>query len=391
MEKIKVAHVITRLILGGAQENTLLSVEGLSENDAYEVDLITGPARGPEGSLIERARARSVSLIIIPELRRAIDPVRDLIAFFKLYRSIKRAGYHIVHTHSSKAGILARLAAHCAGCRVIVHTIHGLPFHEYQPKALNSLYIFLERVCARFSSSIITVCPEMTKKALAKGIGREAQYETVWSGIECEPYKQLLDAPLASIRDSFQLEPEAIIIGKIARLFHLKGHCYLIETAAAIIAEYPQAYFLLVGDGILNGPLRQRVRELGIEKNFIFAGLIEPQEIPRYINAMDIVVHLSLREGLPRVVPQAFLLKRPVVAYDIDGAKDIIDEGINGFLVPPKAIEELRLKIVQLITDRTMRKAMGDRGAEKAWELFPHARMVTHLDAIYQRLCAQDQ
>jgi glycosyltransferase involved in cell wall biosynthesis len=391
MQKIKIAHVITRLIIGGAQENTLLSVEGLSALDDYGVDLITGPALGPEGSLMERALANNISVKIVPELRRNINPMLDMIAFFKLFRMLKRNGYTIVHTHSSKAGILGRMAAFCAGIPYVVHTIHGLPFHEYQNRFINHVYVFLERACARLSTCVITVCPEMTKKALAKGIGRKEQYETVWSGIECAPYKTLIERTDTLIRERFHIAPDAIVIGKIARLFHLKGHCYLIDAAEKIIRQYPETIFLLVGDGILRESLEKRVQVLGISKNFIFAGLVAPREIPRYINAMDIVVHLSLREGLPRVVPQAFLLKKPVVAYDIDGAKDIIDKGINGFLIKPKVIDELSEKIGSLVLNSELRRTMGNKGAEKAWKLFPHQLMVAHLDTVYKRLTNNDR
>ena len=138
MKKIKVAHVITRMIIGGAQENTLLSVEGLQKLSHYTVDLITGPALGPEGSLLELTQSQDVNIILVPELRRKINIYNDIISFFKLVSIIKKNKFDIIHTHSSKAGILCRLAARCAHSQVIIHTIHGLPFHDYEHPFLNN-------------------------------------------------------------------------------------------------------------------------------------------------------------------------------------------------------------------------------------------------------------
>ena len=146
MRKIRIAHIITRMILGGAQENTLLSVEGLHEMCDYEVHLITGPALGPEGTLLDRAEKKGISVKLIPQLRRNLNPLLDLIAFLKLFVLLRKGKYNIVHTHSSKAGILGRIAAKMAGVKIVVHTIHGLPFHENEKPYLNLIYILLEKI-----------------------------------------------------------------------------------------------------------------------------------------------------------------------------------------------------------------------------------------------------
>jgi glycosyltransferase involved in cell wall biosynthesis len=176
------------------------------------------------------------------------------------------------------------------------------------------------------------------------------------------------------------------VVGKIARLFHLKGHEYLIQAARRILDKHPQVFFLLVGDGLLRDRLIRDIRAYNIENNFIFTGLVSPDSIPEYIYAMDIVVHLSLREGLPRVVPQSFLLKKPVIAYDCDGAIDVIDDQINGFLIEPRSISTLTEKLSYLIENKTVRTRMGAAGARKAWALFPHTVMIDQLDLLYREL-----
>jgi glycosyltransferase involved in cell wall biosynthesis len=388
MKTIKIAHVITRLILGGAQENTLLSVIGLKEISDYSVDLITGPAIGPEGSLMDRAEKEALSVIQIDELRRNINPFLDLLAFIKLIYLFKKNQYDVIHSHSSKAGIICRLAAAVSGCKIIIHTIHGLPFHDYQNNFSNIFYIFLERICAYFTTRIIVVCPEMSKKALAEKIGNLNQYTTIFSGIETQAYQNVDVMSTVALRRTFNIPENAIVIGKIARLFHLKGHDDFLLAANNIIRRHSNVYFLIVGDGVLLNELQQKAITYGIEKNIIFTGLIPTEDIPKHIACMDFVVHLSYREGLARVIPQAFLLKKPVIAYNVDGAKDIIDDSINGFLISIKDIESLIDKIDYLILNPDRRVEMGLNGYSKAVNIFPYEKMVSALDSLYRSLIA---
>src|ERR687886_2509034 len=170
-QPIRVLHIITRMIVGGAQENTLLSVEGLDRMPEYEVTLASGVDNGPEGELLTRAR-RTTRLVVVPELCRSINPAADAVAFWKLYRLIRRGRYHIVHTHSSKAGVLGRLAAKLAGTPFIVHTLHSLVFHEYQPWLVNRLWWALKMLCAPLTDHFISVSRLIAEKAMAAGIDR---------------------------------------------------------------------------------------------------------------------------------------------------------------------------------------------------------------------------
>ena len=260
MKELKVLHIITRLILGGAQENTLFTVEGLMER-GHCVTLATGPAVGPEGSLIERARKNGVDLIIIPALRREINPFRDTLAFFNLYRLIKQGGYDIVHTHSSKAGILGRLAARLAGCRVILHTIHGLPFHPYQNRFLNWIYLTSEKMVEGFTARLIVVAEPLAQQAVKAGLARPDRFVTIYSGIEMEKFTES-GGKGREIRAKFGIPEDAPVIGKVARLFHLKGHDYLLSAAPEIVRAFPEVRFLLVGDGILRRNLEEKVKEM---------------------------------------------------------------------------------------------------------------------------------
>lgn len=384
MKQIKVLHIITRLILGGAQENTVLTVEGQGKK-GYEVTLVTGPPLGPEGSLVGKAEKKGLHLIMVPGLRREINPWRDLLTFIKLYRLIKKGNYDIVHTHSSKAGILGRLAARLAGTKVIVHTIHGLPFHEYQSRGINCFYILCERLASLFTDKIITVAEVMTRKALAAKLAPKERFITIYSGMELDKFLEP-EVEAADKKKQIGIKPDVPVVGKIARLFPLKGHKYLLEAAAEVAGVYPQVRFLLVGDGILRERLEKQAEELGIREKVIFAGLVPPEEIPQLLSVMDIVVHTSLREGLARVLPQALAGGKPVISFDIDGAAEVVREGETGYLVPAKNSKRLAEVIIDLLGDKKKAKKMGEAGKRLVDPAFRVEVMVDRIAEVYEKL-----
>ena len=383
--KVRVLHIITRLIIGGAQENTLWTVKGLMRLDRYDVKLISGPPLGLEGSLVEEAKKDGVHLIIFPQLRRAISPFLDVMSLLKLYRFIKKERIQIVHTHSSKAGILGRLAAKLARVPVIIHTIHGLPFHPYQNRALNWLYRKLERLAGSWTTKIITVSDAMLEGASSAGVAPKEKFITIYSGIETGKFVDL-KCDVRAIKARFGIPVNAPVVGKIARLFPLKGHEYLMQAAPLIVKEFPDVRFLLIGDGILKEGLRNEAKRLGILDNFVFAGLILPDDIPPLIYAMDVLVHTSLREGLARAIPQALLCAKPVVTFDIDGAREVVKDGRTGYIVLPKDTKALAEKVISLLKDRTKSSQFGEEGKRIAAPLFGVDTMVERIDALYREL-----
>ena len=368
------------MIIGGAQENTLLTVLGLQKEKDVCVDLITGCEIGPEGRL-DLSEAQSV--IFVPQLLRNINPVKDFLCLIKLCLLFRSKKYDIVHTHSSKAGILGRLAAFIAGIPVIIHTVHGLPFHPYEKKWVNGLYIFLESLCSLVTRKIIVVSDQMRVKSLEKRIGKPSQYHTVFSGMRLEEFLES-GKSRESIRKELGIPRDAIVIGKIARLFPLKGHEFLLKIAGDLVAREPRIHFLWVGDGILKETYLEQIRALGLEKHFIFTGLVKPETIPGYLSAMDLLVHVSLREGLARVLPQAMAASVPVISFDIDGAKDIIKDGNNGFLVPPEDSEALKSRIMQMIQNTDLAEHFKKAGKSCVDPFFRDTYMVQELMRIYQ-------
>jgi len=382
-KKFKVLHIITRLIVGGAQENTLLTISGLNQKDAYDIWLLSGPTQGPEGSLEEKAKL-CAKLVILPQLVRNVNPLLDFIAFIRLCLFIKKQGFEIVHTHSSKAGILGRIAAKLAGVPVIIHTVHGLPFFKSQNFFANKFYIILEKLVSLVTDKIICVSDTLIEDAVRVNIAPRTKFIRIHSGIDLNNFKNDIKQKEA-IKEKLGIPKQSPVIGKVARLFHFKGHKYFFKAAQIVKTKVPEVRFLLVGDGILKKRLIQDAQRLGIAQNTIFAGLISPDEISTYIQAMDVVVHTSLHEGLPRAVVQAHVLGIPAVCFDVDGTKDIVKHGVSSFLVKPKDINSLAQYIITLIKDKEKATQMGRKAQQFATKFFSAQTMVDEIDDVYKQ------
>ncbi len=385
---MRIVHLITRLILGGAQENTLLSCEDLIRFYGEEVLLVTGPAIGPEGSLIERARAGGVPVEVIPSLRRSIDPWRDWKSYRAICRVLRQFRPDVVHTHSAKAGILGRLAAHRLKVPVVVHTVHGAPFYPAQNRLAWLFCWFAERCAARWCDRLVSVADAMTDLMVEAQVAPREKFLTIYSGMEVEPFLES-HRWREIARQKLGFSQEQVVIGKIARLFPLKGHDDVVQAASEVIRQIPQARFVFVGGGILEDSLKRRIAQLGLSKYFHFTGLVPPQELPALLAGMDLVVHASLREGLARVLPQALIAGKPVVSYDVDGAREVVLPGKTGFLVTPGDISGLVAAICRLASEPELRERLGSEGRRTFTDQFRHQRMTEQLYALYRGLLAE--
>ena len=381
---MKICHAITRMIVGGAMENTLLTCEGLRAR-GHDVTLITGPPIGPEGELLSRAQAGGYDVLVVDSLRREIHPLRDRRAYREIARHLSELRPQIMHSHASKAGILARKAAAKIGRMKIVHTIHGLAFHRYQSWWRNRLYVHLERRAARRTDALIGVADAMTRQALTAGIGREELYTTIYSGMETQRF---IDRPQETdaVRAALKLPAKAVLVTKVARLAELKGHEYLLAAAGRI--DDPRVCFCLVGDGPWRERIQAQIAERKLSGRFRLTGLVSPDQIPALLHASDIVVHCSLREGLARVLPQALLAGRPVISFDVDGAAEVVDS-TTGVLLAPKDVAGLAMAIKTLAHAPPLRRRLGSLGRRRCRDRFDHHRMVDRIEALYARLLAE--
>jgi len=384
---MRVVHFITRLIIGGAQENTLLTVEDQQRIHGDEVTLITGPGLGPEGSLEDRARRGGIDIRIIPELRRSIHPLRDWKSFRRLLELLKEIKPEVVHTHSTKGGIVGRAAAARLGIPA-VHTVHGASFHRGQPWLGYHIAVAAEKWAHARCQKVISVCDAMTDQYVAAGLGPREKYVTIYSGMEVEPFLNP-PRPREEVRAQFGFEPGDVVIGKVARLFELKGHEYVIRAAPEVIRQNPSVRFLFVGDGIFRERFESEIAQAGFSDRFVFTGLVPPDRIPELIAAMDIVVHTSLREGLARVLPQGLIAGKPVVSYDIDGAREVAIPGETGYLLPPESVDELAAALCELAGDADLRQRLGNTGRERFTDQFRHETMTRRIREVYSEIIAE--
>ena len=400
----------------------MLSCEGQARL-GHEVHLAFGPIYGPEGSLLARVEGFGVGREVVggnhPDLRKAsgpasgasgmriathvvgdmireVSPIRDWRALGQLTRLIREIKPDVVHTHSSKAGILGRVAAwrlldELPSMRV-VHTIHGPPFMPVEGSVLsrakvmvnNAVYTIAERVAARHCHVIVSVADAMTRQFLDRKIGRASQYVTVRSGMEIEPFVHAgAGEDRASVRRELGIAEDDFVIGTVARLAQHKGHDDLIDALASELAKRQNWKLLWVGDGWWRERLETRLEKLGLRERVLMTGLVPPQRVPALMRAMDVLAHPSYREGLPRTVPQALLAGALPVAYDVDGTGEICREMQTGRLVPVGDIAKLREAIVWACEHPAERAAMVASGCEECVREFSASKMVERLEGVY--------
>src|SRR5258708_6771962 len=325
--RLKVAHVITRLELGGAQQNTLYCCAN-HDRKKYEVILISGMG----GYLDKEAeKIADCKTYFLPELKHPISPWWDLRAYFKIVSILEKERVDLVHTHSSKAGILGRWAAKKAGVPHIVHTVHGWGFHEKQFFLTRWFYLFLEKATAVITGTLITVSEDNRKEGLAFDIGREAQYRVIHSGID--PWKYQLSF-LAVRRARTKLRTRGLpCVLVLSNFKNQKSPLDVVEVVETLRGKVPYVLVLWAGDGPLLEKVEREIKARGLERHFILLGWRE--DVAELLAASDALLLTSLHEGLPRVVLQAMAAGKPVVATAVNGTPEAVQNGVTGFLHGP--------------------------------------------------------
>jgi len=411
---MRILHLSTRLILGGSQENTVLSCEGQARPPhGHDVHLGFGPIYGPEGSSLGRVEAfnaaepsHKIGIHVVPHMLRQVSPRADARCRRELVALIRNLQPDIVHTHSSKAGILGRAAAWHVLRRDkrpigIVHTIHGPPFmpvegsplRRIKTRLVNRAYTLAERAAARRCHTIVSVADAMTSQFLARHIGRRDQYVTVYSGMEVDRY--LHAAPgedRASVRRALGIADDCFVIGTVARLAEHKGHDDLVDALAQRLRANPHWKLLWIGDGWWRPRLEHRLATEGLRDSVVITGLVPSERVAAMMRAMDVLAHPSYREGLPRTVPQALLCGVPVIAHDVDGTSEacldpsrVGAERATGLLMPPGDHAALRTAVDWMADHPAQRAAMAARGRELCRDRFSTATMVRDLEVVYAR------
>lgn len=342
----KILIVITLFSIGGATETVISLASGFKKR-GFHVDIVTGPPLPNEGNMFTEAKNAGLSVIVLKELIRDIHPLYDFRALKFLITLIKKNNYSIVHTHSSKAGVLGRVAAWITNVPVIIHTIHGLPYHDYQHKVLTLSYILMEKLCALISSKIVSVTHAIVKNCVKNKIAPFDKFVVIRSGFSMNNYK-INNELRSQIRKRYGFIDTDIVAGIISRIAPLKGHEFIIDLATKTQHVLPHLRFLLVGDGELASNLKNEVISRHLSQNVFFCGMVAPDEIPKMINAMDFVIHPSLREGLARVLPQSIIMNRRVLTFNLDGVEEVIVNGVSGYKIEIGNVDALFEQCIKL-------------------------------------------
>ena len=383
---IRMLHVITRLVRGGADENTLYTVRGLDRR-RYTVELAMG-----QGSELEHFYDHAdLRVHVIPELVRDPHPWKDIVALFKLAGLMRRGRYQIVHTHTAKAGFLGRLAAAMVGSPIIIHTVHGVTFHAHLPPATRWFYLTLERIAARFTDQFVAVGEDVRNIYVRSKIGNAQSYETIYSGMPLKEYLeagQMGEKDRLALRSELGFEPHHRIVLMAARLEERKGHAYLFEAIHRLKPHHPDLRVLILGEGHYRPELETQCRVLCIDDVVAFLG--HRHDLPRVLAASDISVLTSLWEGLPRVLVQSAAAGKPILTFDVEGAWEIVRDGRNGFVVPSRDVDTFTRRLDTLLRERDRARALGEAGRQRVGVQWEVETMLERLDDLYQRWASRE-
>jgi len=380
---MKIVHIITRLILGGAQQNTISSCAA-QQAKGHQVTLVYGPIYGPEGSMLPDAQRSGAQLIEQYWMRRAILPPHDLVCYWQLRQILRQIRPDVVHTHSSKAGIVGRAAAWAEQVPAVIHTIHGLPFHPQQSQLINRSYIAMERWAARRCHKILGVTQKTLDTFRDHGIGSPSQYEMVPSGVDVSAFSPEPEAR-ERVRRELGIPLDAPVAGLLGRLDPLKGQDDLLDILPDLLKKLPEARLLLVGGGWHRPKLEARLTGQTWRDRVLFTGLVPPSQVPGYLAAMDVNTLPSYQEGQPRTLVQALLCGRPIVGYDAGGIGEICVDGLTGRLVPVGDRTALLNALAALLADPAERARLAETGRKYAQERFNLDLMIARLEEIYRQ------
>ena len=379
MRRARVCHVITQLELGGAQQNTLFTVAHLDQG-RFEPSLIAGPGGLLDG---EARRLNGIPVRFVPSLGRAVLPLSDVGALGAIRKELRALEPDIVHTHSSKAGILGRWAAHLEGVPVVIHSIHGFGFHKGQALPVRAAFRAAERLTSGVTTHFIAVSASNRDQGIALGLFPERKATLIHSGIELERFRRAGTAESRALRSELGIPEAAPLAGMIACLKPQKSAMDFVRAAGLLASEFPEARFLIAGDGEQRSLVEGAIARAGLGTRFHLLGW--RRDIPAIVASLDVCVLTSRWEGLPRVIPEAMAAGKPVVATRVDGSAEAVRDGVTGYLCEPGDARTIAARIGALLADPARARAMGDaaRPLAAAWDIH---EMVRAQETLYGSL-----
>jgi glycosyltransferase involved in cell wall biosynthesis len=385
----KIIHIITRLDMGGSAQNTLQTCKKLSGK--YETILVHGPSYESRMTALEKqiiedgvkeGRAQGVKVIALPSLVRSIRPVKDFRALISLVWLISKEKPDIVHTHSSKAGILGRLAAKIAGVPYIVHTPHGHVFYGHFGILASKIFLWVERIFSKFTDRMVALSNGEKNDYVKLTVCPPEKLFKIHSGVDLKQFMQP-NGNRVEKRRSLGLDQNGAVIGFVGWLLPIKGPAYLLKAMAHIWPDHPTASLVMVGKGELDVDLRAQALRMNANGKVKFLGWRE--DIDEIMPVFDLLVLPSLNEGMGRVLVEAMAAGKPVVASEVGGIPDLVKHGETGYLVRPADEKALANGIKKLLNDPERAGQMGQRGKEYCRQ-FSLEAMIEKLDDLYSEL-----
>ena len=376
-KKIKLLHVITHLPIGGAQDNTLYTVELLNK-DKYDISL----SCNLNGELVSRAKkVKHLKLYDVPNLRREVSIINDIRAFLYLYKLIKKENFTIIHTHSSKAGFLGRVAAMLNKTPIVIHTIHGFAFHDYMNSFKKNIFIYLEKLSAKWTHGLVTVSNLNKKKVVDLGIAPIEKLKNIYSGIDLTLF---INEKNDQFRKELNLDSNHLLLGSVGRLSNQKDPITMIEAFCIVIKTFPNAHLTLVGDGELRDKILIKIDQLQLNGRVHLTG--NKNDPWKIYHSLDLFIMSSIYEGLGRSITEALSCGVPVVCTSVEGVPEIVRDNETGILVPPKDPDALATGIIKSLNDMDNAKKMAEEGRKFVNENFDVKKMVDDIDTLYDTL-----
>jgi glycosyltransferase involved in cell wall biosynthesis len=379
MPLIKVLHIHTLPIISGSGLNTYLSMKGMNKA-TYRVDL----ACAPGGKLIDLVEGQGMRVIPFKNLVQPLHPVKDVLIPIDLSLFLKKERYHIVHTHNSKAGFVGRLAATLARVPVIVHTVHGFAFHDHEPGWRRMLFRNVERLASHWCDRMIFISQPLMDWALQERIVDRRKVLKIYSGIEFGHFHPVTEDEKKTLRKKWGIKEGSLVIGMVSKLWDGKGHEILISAFKELKQEIEDAVLVIVGEGYLRGKLVNLVQSFGLAESVLFTGF--QTDVSEIIATFDVVALPSLFEGMGRVLLEAMAMEKPVVASRVGGIPDLVHDGVNGILIAPGSVQELRCGLIKILRNPIMAAEMGKQGRKRINSEFSADMMVRSIETVYHEL-----
>ena len=376
-KKIKLLHVITHLPIGGAQDNTLYTVELLNK-DKYDISL----SCNLNGELVSRAKkVKHLKLYDVPNLRREVSIINDIRAFLYLYKLIKKENFTIIHTHSSKAGFLGRVAAMLNKTPIVIHTIHGFAFHDYMNSFKKNIFIYLEKLSAKWTHGLVTVSNLNKKKVVDLGIAPIEKLKNIYSGIDLTLF---INEKNDQFRKELNLDSNHLLLGSVGRLSNQKDPITMIEAFSIVSKNFPNAHLTLVGEGELRDEILIKIDQLQLNGRVHLTG--NKNDPWKIYHSLDLFIMSSIYEGLGRSITEALSCGVPVVCTRVEGVPEIVRDNKTGILVPPKDPSALATGIIKSLNDMDNARKMAEEGRKFVNENFDVKKMVDDIDTLYDTL-----